>query len=524
MNEKTLVTMIIFISVFLLVSTSATVAYKPNLPKESRTDKIESNAPHDEQTINGKMLLRSLFLDRNKDQLLDFLTSSINTVYNNDVEKSSEIIFGLFNDLDVDNNDNTGVDGKDIRVQYFVLPYISLTPEFTIGAVFSVSVELLTEDIKDNAFSLSATLGENRISVGYESPEDQTNNTIPDRIKVSTMVFFQPNLDTTGFTFNLNPTYESNQAEKQIILFAGFDDTNVERTYAFGFQPASETQITITSTRNPDEWEYVFTKDSAFDTVFTAEMTRTTDRTTKQTTLTIDSLPNEISFSLALTPFTPDGGSIQYQSETMYDVSVLVETEEIGRCKYALIENTPRQLSAEWIPSRENGYYHITIDSDGTTIYLLNSLRIPTINISISDLSTVDLTTYWNLTNPGDIEIFKDPSLHIDLDILFEDWDAEIDAEPTAEHIYFSWKSNVSGYLTFDTDQIPLSDIDLLIHGPENGIRIIGETLAAEDFHLEWTVWPLSDFYVDRTGSIDFFSLSIDVFVNDQWYHLWPLL
>lgn len=40
------------------------------------------------------------------------------TVYTNcnGVEKSTEAVFGLLNDIDVDNNPNTGVNGADIRV------------------------------------------------------------------------------------------------------------------------------------------------------------------------------------------------------------------------------------------------------------------------------------------------------------------------------------------------------------------------------------------------------------------------
>jgi hypothetical protein len=521
MNRKILFWGVIFISILLLFSAGVSAAFKPSLVNETIYEKNKKEVSINKETIDGRSLLKNLFFGRNKDLQLNLFSSTVNTVCD-DVEKTSEIVFGLYNKIDVDNNENTGVNGKDIQVQYLILPYILPTPDFTIGALITVGVKLLGDEIEDSSFSLSAVIADNLISVGYESPQGPSNK-IPNSIQLSSLIFFQPSKQTTGFTFNMNPTYESGQAEKQIFLSAGVNDENVQRTYRFGFQPATETQITICSTLDPNKWEYTFTRDTSFDTTFTAEITKAVEGITKQTTLTIDSLPEEISFSLALTPFSSEGGSIQYQSETMYDVSVLVETNDIGRCKYALIKNTPRELSAEWIPSRENGFYHVSIDSDGTSIYLLNSLNTPTINLSIRELSTVDLTAFWNLTNPGNFEVFKDPSLHIDLDILFDEWEAELDAEPTAEHIYFSWKSNVSGFLNLDTDQLPLSNIDLLVKGPENGISILGETLTADDFHLEWTVWPLTEFYVDKTGSLTFLSLSIDVYVNDQWYHLWPL-
>lgn len=521
MKKRVVCAGVVFIALLVLCSTSSSAMFQRSRLITKNSDNIENELAFEDHMFDGKKLLKNVIFGRTQDRQINFLTSTINTEFN-DVEKTTDVVFGLNNKLDIDNNENTGVDGKDIQVQYFLLPYISLTPEFTVGAAFSVTVELLAEEIKENTFSLSANIADNLIAVGYDNTGVQSN-IIPNRIQLSSLIFIQPSDRTTGITLNMNPTYESGQAEKEINLFAAFDDTEIKRTYSFGFQPATETQITIQSTLDPGKWQYTFTRDSPFDTVFTADMTKTVNDLTKETKLTIDSLPEEISFSLALTPFSSDGGSIYYQSESMYDVGILIETDEIGVCKYALIENTPRDFAAEWIPSKENGSYHVSIDSDGTTVYLLNSLQNPTINLSINDLETVDLTAYWNLTNPGDFEVFKDPSLHVDLDIIFEEWEAQLDAEPTAEHIYFSWKSNVSGFLNLNTNQQPLSNIDLLVKGPENGIKLFGETLSADDFQLEWTVWPLSEFYVNKTGTITFFSLSIDVYVNDQWYHVWPL-
>lgn len=521
MNKKTILCEVILITFLLCLSSCFSVAQ--NLVQNDNTfNEISNTLGINDQTLNAKSLLKNLFFGRNKNNALqlNFLTSTITTTCNQ-VEKDTEITFGIFNEIDVDNNTNTGVNGKDIRIQYLILPYFLPSPEFTLGAVFSVSVERIGEEIKDSDFSLSAMIADNLVSVGYESPEENSNE-IPKSIQLSSTIFIEPMSGSIGTSFYMNPSYEENQAGKQITLFASFDDTNVKRSYAFGFQPASETQITLRSTSNPDKWQYTVNRDTPFDTILTAEITKTANGNTKETKLTIDSLPEEISFSLALTPFSSDGGSIEYESSTMYDVEVLVETAQLGQCKYAVIQNTPRKLSAEWIPSRENGFYHIDIDSDGTTVYLLNSLQSPTINLSIKELSSVDMTAFWNLTNPGNLQVKKNPSLHVDLDIFFEDWEAQLDAEPTAEAVFCSWNSNTSGYFSIDTNQEPLSNVDLLIKGPQNGVRLLGETLAADDFFLEWNVWPLSEFAVNKSGSIDYFTLCIEIFTNGQWYHLWP--
>jgi hypothetical protein len=98
-----------------------------------------------------------------------------------------------------------------------------------------------------------------------------------------------------------------------------------------------------------------------------------------------------------------------------------------------------------------------------------------------------------------------------------------LDAEPIAENIFLAWKINLSGYLILNTNWQPLSSIALVIKGPELGISTTGESFKADEFQLEWTLWPLSAFNIQKTGSVSFLSLSIDVFVQNNWYHIWPL-
>ena len=502
----------IFIVFLLIFSTSLTAIQIQN--KNTNKSVIQN------KELNVSSLLKGLFLKTSDStSLLDLLKSSIRTNCEG-IEKTSEITFALYNDIDVDNNENTGINGKDIQVQYLILPYFLPSPDFTIGAMLSVNVERLNDDIKDKEFSLSAGIADKTITVGYQSPDQQFNE-IPNSIQISTAVFLKLSDNTIGFSFQMNPSYTSNQDQKKIRLFGSTEYGGVSHGFSFDFEPATETDITISSTKKPNEWQYEFSKDSLFDTDFTAEFEKTTNGETKQTLLNINPLPNDIFFTLGLTPFSSEGGQISYQCNQMHDVSVLVETSDLGLCKYALIKNTPRSIDAEWLPSRQNGFYHIDIDSDGTQISLLNKLNNPTINLSISDISTVDMTAFWNLTNPGDFKVMKDPSLHVDLDFLFEEWIMSLDAEPTAEEISFSWFNNDSGFVTMDTNWQPLNQMELHMVGPELGVNIAGETFKAENFRVNWseTIFP-----VEITGNLDFFSIGIHVFIDGTWYKLWPLL
>ena len=208
----------------------------------------------------------------------------------------------------------------------------------------------------------------------------------------------------------------------------------------------------------------------------------------------------------------------------MYDVELIVSTNELGICKYATILNTPRKIIAEWIPTKINGYYSISVDSNGTDFRVMDKLVDPGINFVINNMSTIDVVSYWNFTNPGDFIVKKTTELDVDLDFRIGEWIAKLNAKPTANKVSTTWLIGVTGYITIDTDDKPLTTIDLLIKGEELGLHIIGESFRSEDFDIAWTLWPPVEWDLSVTGNIEFISLVIDIFLNGDWLHLWPLI
>ena len=130
---------------------------------------------------------------------------SIGTVYTNcdGVEKSTEVSFGVLNDIDVDNNPNTGVNGADIRGQYLLSPWIEFDPVLAIGGLFTISVERLGEEIKDADFrvALEVKLDTKMIRIGYHSLKEEGNE-IPNMARVS-FIFYHFRLTdrTKGFRY-----------------------------------------------------------------------------------------------------------------------------------------------------------------------------------------------------------------------------------------------------------------------------------------------------------------------------------
>jgi hypothetical protein len=450
------------------------------------------------------------------------------TVYTNcnGVEKSTEVIFGMLNDIDVDNNPNTGVNGADIRVQYLLLPWIELDPVLAIGGLFTISVERLGEEIKNADFqvAMEVSLDTSIIRIGYHSLQE-TGNEIPNMARLSFLLLFALTERTKGFGIYFDPTYNSGNEGKKIELFAESNDGSIQQSFSMSFDPAIETQFRITSTKVEGQWQYYFTRTSSVDSKVTVQASTNENGQEKNVTLIVDKLPQTFSFTLALTPFGPQGGSLLYESSEMYDVELTVTSNQLGTCRYATIKNTPTRVFAEWTPTLLHGFYSAEIESTGTDIIIQNSLIAPSIILTVNDLGNYSFYTTWNLTNPGDFTVYRQRELSVDLDFRIGEWVAKLKAQPTADYIATKWLVDVTGYLTFDTNLESLGTMDILIKSEDLGLKTIGQTFKAEDWRIDWTIWPPAAWNLVRTGTLTSDSISIDLYLkNFGWLHLWPWL
>ncbi len=525
-KNKILENILVILVVFFLIGTILPSGMASIGHHEPYTKKLLENADGKfsekmKQSFNFRDNIKNIYRGYGKNLKQSGIFTSVIHTTCNDVEKTKEVYFGFFNDIDVDDNENTGINGADIRVQFLILPYILPDPNLIFGLLFTVNIERIGEEIKDKNFKFTMDFGNNNLEMGYWSPSNEGNE-IPNSIRISCMLFFNPTEQTNGLKFYVNPEYLTGREGKQIVFYAKHTSEDTEKIFSFDFEPAIETQMTISSTRNQGEWKYQFIRESSTDAKITVNFTRIKDEEEKETVFTIDEIPKELSFSLALTPLIDGGGSFLYESDEMYDVEVLVTSTEMGVCKYATIKNTPRKINAEWTPTRENGSYSIVVDSDGTDFILKDSLTNPTVNLTIRNLEDIDMTAQWNLTNPGEFVVKKNPSFNIDIEFYIGEWVAKLNAMPAAEDISISWYTNITGYLEYDTNWQPLNEIDLLIQGEDLGIRTVSEMFKAEDFRLDWTVWPPVDWNLETTGEIEFTSISIELYLQGSWHHLWP--
>ena len=438
------------------------------------------------------------------------------------VEKTTVITFSGTIYIDVDNDPNTGNgNGEDIQVQFFFYPWIEISSDIGIGLVFSLEITRLGDEIKNSDFSISLEVGNNNVILGYSSP-NESGNEVPYSTTVNLKIFFYLLQRTRGFNLYIEPFYVSGNENKKIQLFSEINSDTIERSISVGFNPPIETDISLVSTKEQGVWQYNFYRESTQESEVTVTFTTTQEGVTKETILSIDKLPKELVYSLGLTPLTAGGGHFYYESSDMYNIKLQVWSNAPGAHGYLILRNTPRKIISDWIPTLNDGEYHIKIDSDGTDFVVRDSETNPLVNFEVTGLGKIDIDAYWNFTNPGDFTVYKNNTLNVGLDISIGDWVAQLDAKPTANYIATSWHIDSTGYLTVDTNGQPFTTMDLLIKAPLLGLHTIGEGYKAQDFRLSWTLWPPEELNLTVTGWLTFTSADIDIYLIDTWRHLWP--
>jgi len=460
------------------------------------------------------------FKPKTKTTFIDLFTSTVHTDCEG-VEKSTKVLFTQTKKIDVDNNQNTGENGNDVQIQYLLLPVIEQTDDFSIGISFILNMQRLNEDIKNKDFIAKMEIGNEYINIGFKSPKNPDNE-IPKSVSTAFTLMFYLGDNTRGYRFSLDPSYDTNMQDKKIVLLTEFNTGERENIFQYELNPSVKLNSEVKSTLIGGKWHYSFDKISEWDSTATTTYTSVTQEETKTTKFIIDKLPDEISFALDFTPFSNNGGKLSYESQEYYDISLSVESNQMGVLKYATLDNTPKMITAEWKPSILNGYYNVNIESDGTTFTIQDDLVNPDKKFVLTNLEDIDFKTRWNLSNPGDLSIEKTNGLNANLELKLEEWTATIDSEFTAKNIKFDWDLDSSGYLKLDSFDEPITTTDISLMSEDIGFKTIGESLTADDFELYWTLWPPKDFDITSQGFLDFIDLTIDVFFEGSWYHIWP--
>ena len=173
MNKKFLIKkhLVILIGLILITTTFiSTPTFAENnkanlkLVLNEENENIITN-PIKEKSSTNEFSIKTIFNTIKEYFQLGILGSRIYTSCNG-VEKYTDATFGIFNDIDADDDSNTGDNGIDLSIQYLLLPWIEFEPYLTIGVMLTISVERTGDEIKDKDLTIKMLIGENDLAIG----------------------------------------------------------------------------------------------------------------------------------------------------------------------------------------------------------------------------------------------------------------------------------------------------------------------------------------------------------------------
>lgn len=425
----------------------------------------------------------------------------IYTKYNG-IEKTTPILEAIFNGIDVDNDESTGINGKDVKISIFILPYIQqLDSKWILAISLAFKVVRLGEEIKKGELEITfegnfAYEKFHHIKIGYYSKQGEE---IPKEIRIVYTVlpylFYEKNPE---FYINMEPVFEGKNYNISLIAEYG---NEVTHRLTIEYYPAVLSIIKI----SPDiSFRYY-----NFSIIRFAEEEQTikiTYSAKKTISLTLEDLPKEISFTIGY------GEYFEYKASREFNASLIVEFKEY--LVAMKIEYLPMHLIAR---SGEN-YLSIYINSRKTKFIICNDLEMPTSYFSIKNLSG-ETTLRWLGGKEGYIAIDGMKGIEIEIFSKIDMTSLSFFSVLKAEHFIIKWNISSKGYVFVDTNWEWLSfysfnfTIDDIF-----GILIEANLLKAENFTASWQRVPPS-FLLE--GKIDFVGdITFAIMFNGVWYRV----
>lgn len=424
----------------------------------------------------------------------------IYTKYNG-IEKTTPILEAIFNGIDVDNDESTGIDGKDIKISIFILPHIQkLDGKWILAISLALKVIRLGEEIKKGEIEITfegnfAHEKFHHIKIGYYSKQGEE---IPKEIRIVYTVlpylFYEKNPE---FYINMEPVFEGKNYNISLIAEYG---NEVNHRLTIEYYPAVLSIIKI----SPDI-SFRYYNFSIIRFAEEEQAIKITYSAKKTILLSLENLPKEISFTIGY------GEYFEYKASREFNASLVVEFKEymVAMKIYYL----PRHLVAR---SGEN-YLSIYINSIKTKFIICNDLEMPTSYFSIKNLSG-ETTLRWLGGKEGYIAI--DGMKGVEIEIFSKkDISLKFFSVQKAKHFIIKWNISSKGYVFVDTNWEWLSfySFNLTIDNIF-GILIEANLLKAENFTVSWQRVPPS--FV-REGKIDFIGdITFAIMFNGVWYRV----
>lgn len=447
------------------------------------------------------------------------------------VEKNTSVLYGLLSSLDVDNNPDTGQNGKDVKVRFYILPSVS---HEDFGYVLALSVvfdverlgnELNNKDFKiylDFHLSLeNYDYGTHEFQLGYSSPEGKE---IPRNEEVTLTVYPYLMYDRNpDFVLRSTPTFDGGANDVDILArYSGsYGGNTFDHKVVISCQPAISSSIKFTPDMSLQKLSVDISRTAEEDTALTIAYSGETNGNGMDISLAIDKIPREMAFSISYNIFGASGerGVINYDSSNEFNVTLTVSMGRIGLIGNMQLKYLPKHITAGWDNRIYGGYININVSSSSTSFMICNDIDNPTVYFSISNI-TNSANFSWGMDQGGYIKLNAEKEgPKVNFYWIMGSMRAEVTSQLKTDYLFISWDIDQEGYVTLDTNGNWLNSFSLNFTLDDNvGLLIGASFIKADNFRAEWVIWPPN---FQLSGNMDFIGdIVFSVMIGGTWYSL----
>ncbi len=419
------------------------------------------------------------------------------------IEKRIPIVQALLSPIDVDNNISTGENGKDIKINAFILPYIQqVNGNWVLAISVALKVIRLDAGIKDSDFETYVELSVEmngmqtfRVGLGSNYGEE-----IPKEARVVfTVVPYLLYEKEPEYYLNLEPVFEGGNSN--ISIFGEYIGKS-HQYIQIDFNPGITSMIKISPNIKIGNTNLTIQR-------FAEEPTnlKMIYKGKLDFNLTIEKVPSFMSFSIDFSE-----NHFEYKSNDEFNATMLIETRNINVC--SKIVYLPRHVI---IDGGLNGYLSIFTGNRNTKLILCNSFEKPSIYFMIGNI-TKNVLIQWEAGAAGYIKIDGAKNAMMEMKVNIGRASLNLSGRQEAQHFSFEWNLSTEGFISIDTNWEWLNCFSMNFSIGDFGFLIGASFLRAEDYRVEWNeTFPIFSKY----GEIDFMgNFTFSVMLNNIWYNI----
>ncbi len=444
------------------------------------------------------------------------------------VEKNVSLVNAVLQPINVDGDDETGENGKDIRVRFFPFPDVG---EQDVGWVLSLSsvleVERLGTGIEADDFEIELFLhlsldtfgyGQHTIRLGYSSAEGES---VPVKeqviFTVAPYVFYD---HPPVFAVSHAPRFSGPASDVTLIASydGSFGGSEHHHQASIAYAPAVEATTMFTPHMDTQQLDFTLSRSASQDTAITLGYAGELNGEGTDLTLAVDALPAEMSFSLGYAR-AGNTGTLEYESSSEFNVTLTVSMDRLDVMGSLQVQYLPTRFRATWTPKLDGGHVNLSTNAAKTKLLVADDVDDPSLYFSVTNMST-STSLSWGIGQEGYLELnTAETGPHVQFGWKKSSIDLEMNAWLRTASLSLGWCIQQNGTISIDTGDAWMSSYSLnFTMGSNVGLRLAASLLRADAYTAAWTVWPPD---ISTSGSIQLVgNISFAVMFNGDWYEI----